>query len=183
MATPTPFPHAGFLRDLEHLSASSPLTTATALPPPLARIVRATEAGQPTSMVADLIELLKARKAVLQASFDTGLVADSLRRYQKFTRPGRPSLHIIQLRQRQAAARQASNLSMQSFVKAAAAFVRAADIDVPPRVGLEQFIARWVEANVPKDPPREEAALRPESITGGEARFLRAQSTACDKRT
>jgi hypothetical protein len=158
MATPTPFPHADFLSDLEHHSASTPLTTATPLPPPLARILLATDAGQPTPIVADLIELLKARKAVLQASFDTGLVADSLRRYQKFAKPGQPSVHIVQLRQQQAAVRQASNQSKQSFIKAAAAFVRAADIDVPPRVGLELFITRWIDANVPKGPPREEAA-------------------------
>lgn len=157
MATPKPFPHAGFLHDLEHTSASSALTSTTPLPPPLARILRATETGQATPIVADLIELLKARKAVLHALSDTGLVADSLRRYQKFAKPGRPSVHIIQLRQQQAAARQASNQSMQSFIKAAAAFVRAADINIPPRVGLELFITRWIDANVPMDQPREVA--------------------------
>jgi hypothetical protein len=157
MATPKPFPHAGFLRDLEHLSASIHLTTATPLPPPLARILLATEIGQPTPIFADLIELLKARKAVLQASFDTEMVADALRRYQKFAKPGRPSAHIVQLRQQQAAARQASSQSKQSLIKAAAAFVRAAGIDVPPRMGLEPFIAGWIDAHVPKGPlPRDE---------------------------
>lgn len=155
MTAPTPFLHAGFLRDLEHLGAS-PLVTATPLPASLARILLVTEAGQPTPIVADLIELLKARRAVLQAACDTGLVADTLRRYQKFARPGQPSLHIIQLRQQQAAARQASVLSKQSFISAAAAFARAAGIDVPPRVGLEQFITVWIDANVPKGPPRED---------------------------
>lgn len=158
MAMPKPFPHAGFLRDLEHLSASTSLAKATPLPPPLAHILLATEDGQPTPIVADLIELLKACRAVLQASLDTGLVADALRRYQKFAKPGQPSAHIVQLRQQQAAARQASSQSKQSFIKAAAAFVRAAGIDVPPRVGLEPFVTGWIDANVPKGPPREEAA-------------------------
>lgn len=158
MATPKPFPHAGFLRDLEHLGASTPLISTTPLPPPLARIVLVTETGEPTPIVADLIELLKARKAALQAAFDTGLVADALRRYQKFAKPGQPSLHIVQLRQQQAAARQASVLSKQAFIKAAAAFVRAVGINVPPRVGLEQFVTVWIDLNVPKEPLREEAA-------------------------
>lgn len=157
MTTSTPFPHAGFLRDLEHLDASTPLVTATPLPPALARILLATEAGHPTPIVADLIDLLRARKGVLQAAFDTGLVADALRRYQKFAKPGRPSLHIVQLRQQQAAARQASVLSKQSFIKAAATFVRATGINVPPRVGVEQFITVWIDTNVPKEPPRDDA--------------------------
>ena len=97
-----------------------------------------------------MIELLKARKAVLKASFDTEMVADALRRYQKFARPGQPSAHIVQLRQQQAAARQASSQSKQSFIKAAAAFVRAVGINVPPRVALEVFITGWIDANVPK---------------------------------
>lgn len=150
MATPKPFLHAGFLRDLEQLSASTPLASATPLAPALARIRLATEAGQPTPIVADLIELLKARKGMLQASFDTGMVADALRRDQKFTKPGQPSVHIVQLRQQQAAVRQAASQSKQSFIKAAAAFVRAAGIDVPPRIGLELFTTGWIDANVPK---------------------------------
>ncbi|MFC5743696.1 hypothetical protein [Dyella tabacisoli] len=103
-----------------------------------------------TKAAGHLIELLKAKQAMLQASFDTELAADELRRYQKFAKPGQPSPHIVQLRQKQAAARQASSLSRQSFIKAAAGFVREADIDVPQRVALDVFITVWINANVPK---------------------------------
>lgn len=151
MATPKPFPHAGFLSQLEHIDASASAPVAR-LPPSLARISLTAEgSGQPTSAAAHLIQLLKARKAVLQASYDTDVVADKLRRYQKFAKPGQPSPHIIQLRQQQAAARQASSQSRQSFIKAAAAFVRETGIEAPPRVTLEVFITGWIEANVPKD--------------------------------
>lgn len=149
MATPKPFPHAGFLSELEHINASAPATT---LPPSLVRVPLVTEnSGQPTPAATHLIQLLKARKAVLQASFGTEVVADELRRYQKFARPGQPSPHIVRLRQQQAAARQSSNQSRQSFIKAAAAFVREAGIEAPPRVTLEAFVIGWIEANVPKD--------------------------------
>lgn len=159
MATPKPFPHAGFLRDLEHASAAVPLVSATPLPPLLAHIVRSTEVGQPTPVAADLIELLKARKAVVQASLNGERVADALRRYQKFAKPGQPSAHIVQLRQQQAAARQAGSQARQAFIKAAAAFVRTAGIEVPPRVALERFVIEWLDANVPKGPlPRDEVA-------------------------
>ena len=151
MATPKPFPHAGFLSQLEHINASAPLPGVTP-PPSLARVLLVAEdSGRPTPAAAHLIQLLKARKAVLQASFDTDVVADELRRYQKFARPGQPSPHIVQLRQQQAAARQASNQSKQSFIKAAAAFVRETGIEVPPRVALEVFVIGWIEAHVPKD--------------------------------
>ncbi len=152
MATPKPFPHAGFLSHLEQVVASVPPTAGTAMSPVLARMLPAADgAGQPTPAVAQLIQLLKGRRAMLQASFDTAVVADELRRYQKFAKPGQPSPHIVQLRQQQAAARQASSQSKQSLIKAAAAFVREAGIDVPQRVALEVFIISWIDANVPKD--------------------------------
>jgi hypothetical protein len=66
-------------------------------------------------------------------------------------RPGQLSPHIVQLRQQQAAARQASNQSKQSLIRAATAFVRETGIEMPPRVALEVFITSWTEANVPKD--------------------------------
>ena len=152
MATTKPFPHANFLSQLEHPGAFAPQVAATPMPPLLARmLLAADEIRQPTPAAAHLIQLLKARKAMLQASFDTEVVADELRRYQKFARPGQPSPHIVQLRQQQAAARQASNQSKQSFIKAAAAFVRETGIEVPPRVALEAFVIGWIAANVPRD--------------------------------
>jgi hypothetical protein len=57
----------------------------------------------------------------------------------------------VQLRQQQAAARQASSQSRQALIKAAAAFVREAGIELPQRLALEPFITGWIEANVPQD--------------------------------
>ena len=151
MATPKPFLHAGFLSHLEHLNASTSRGEDASLPQPLACILLASEgAAGLTPAATHLIQLLKAHKATLQASFDTDVVADELRRYQKFAKPGQPSPHIVQLRQKQAAARQASSRSRQSFIKAAAAFVRETGIGVPERMALEVFITRWIDANVPK---------------------------------
>lgn len=98
-----------------------------------------------------LAQILKARAAGIQAASDTELAADELRRYQKFARPGQPSAHIVQLRQKQAAARQATARAKQALLKAAMEFVRAAALQVPPRVSLEAFVLSWIEANVPKD--------------------------------
>lgn len=146
MATPKPFPYASFLSQLEHIGAATPM------PPGLAQILQAADGTTPpTIAIGQLIQLLQARKAVLQAAFDTEVVADELRRYQKFARPGQPSPHIVQLRQQQAAARQASSQSKQSYIKAAAAFVREVGIEVPQRVALEVFIGQWIDINVPKD--------------------------------
>ena len=146
------FPQAGFLNYLELISASSPPVASTPLSPLLARILLTSdEAGEPTKATGNLIQLLKAQKATLQAAFDTALAADELRRYQKFAKPGQPSPHIVQLRQKQAAARQASSQSKQALIKAAAAFVRDASIEVPERVALELYITRWIDINVPKE--------------------------------
>lgn len=149
MATPKPFLHTAFLSELEQFMASG--ARPTALSPALARILLTKDDALATTAAMHLGQLLHARKAVLQAAQHTELVADELRRYQKFVKPGRPSPHIVQLRQQQAAARQASSQSRQSLIKAAAAFVREAGIELPQRLALEVFITGWMETNVPKD--------------------------------
>jgi hypothetical protein len=149
MATPKPFLHAVFLSELEQFVASG--IRPIALPPVLAFILPTKHDAPATPAAMHLSQLLHARKAQLQAAHQTELVADELRRYQKFARPGRPSPHIVQLRQQQAAARQASSQSRQALIKAAAAFVREAGIALPQRTVLEVFITGWMEANVPKD--------------------------------
>ena len=152
MATQKPFPQAGFLHQLELIVDSASGTTQASLPPALARALLASDrSGTATQAAAHLIQLLEARKAMLQAAVDTELAADELRRYQKFSRPGQPSAHIVFLRQKQAGARQARNQSKQSFIKAAAAFVREAGIETPPRVSLEVFATRWIDTNVPTE--------------------------------
>jgi hypothetical protein len=150
MATKKPFPQAGFLDHLELLSRSAPQVADASLSPSLAGLLFAADGSGLTTSAACLIELLKAQQAILQAAFDTELVADELRRYQKFAKPGQPSAQIVQRRQRQASARQASSLARQSFIKAAAAFVREGGIEVPERAALETFITGWIDANVPK---------------------------------
>jgi hypothetical protein len=143
MNTSPSFPHADFLSQLEASTAAC--AWAGAPLPEALRVLMA--AGD----VAGLIHLLKARAAVWQASLDTDVVADELRRYQKFARPGQPSPHIIQLRQRQAAVQRSASRARQTFVAAAAAFVREAAIEVPPRMALEVFVTGWIETHVPKD--------------------------------
>ena len=147
MATPKPFLHAVFLSELEQFVASG--IRPMALPPALACILLTKHDGLATPAAMHLSQLLHSRKALLQAAHQTELVADELRRYQKFARPGQPSPHIVQLRQQQAAARQALSQSRQALIKAAAAFVREAGIALPQRTALEVFITGWMEANVP----------------------------------
>lgn len=151
MTTLQPFAQSGFLAHLERL-ADAPTSAAEApLPSPLTTLVlNADGSGTLTRAAHELIALLKARKVLLQTAFDAALVADELRRYQKFSKPGQPSPHIVGLRQKQAATRQAGNVARQSFVKSAAAFVREAGIDVPQRVAIEVFIDKWIDTSLPK---------------------------------
>jgi hypothetical protein len=130
MIPTTPFPYTALLEALEQSNATA---VANAMAP------------------ASLIPLLKAYRATLQAASDTTLAADELRRYQKYAKPGQPSAHIVQLRQKQAAARQATSIARQSLIKAATAFVRDASIEVPERMPLDEFIIGWIVGNVPKD--------------------------------
>jgi len=130
MIATAPFPYARLLDGLEQ--------SGDVIPPPVT-------AGAP------LIPLLKAYRATLQAAHDTTLAADELRKFQKYAKPGKPSAHIVQLRQKQAAARQATSIARQSLIKAAAAFVRDADIAVPERRPLDAFIIEWIEANLSRD--------------------------------
>ncbi len=152
MAPSKPFPHADFLSRLEQLGTATPLPAGLPLSAPLSRILMAADGTRELTKAAScLIHLLKAQKAVWQASLAGELAADELRRYQKFAKPGQPSPHIVQLRQRQAAARQASSVSRQAFIKVAKAFVREAGVEVPPSVSLEVFIVSWIEASIPAD--------------------------------
>lgn len=150
MASSKPFPQADFLSCLEGSAESSSLTAKPMLSPELTRVL-GDGAGQSGALVNRLQQLLQTRKAMLQTAFETEQVADELRRYQKFARPGQPSPHIVQLRQQQGAVRQASSRARQLFIAAAAAFVREAGIAVPPRVALEVFAIRWIDIHIPTD--------------------------------
>jgi hypothetical protein len=154
MATRQDFPQAGFLDLLLQVSRTSVTAEDFPLPPLWARRQAESSAAAGSWQLTEagewLLQLLTAKQALAQAAFDTELAADELRRYQKFAKPGQPSTHIVQLRQRQAAARQASNIARQAFLKAAAQFVRVADIEVPPRIALEAFVGQWIDNNLPK---------------------------------
>ncbi len=150
MATPKPFPQAGFLSYLEQLGGSAPRTATTGLPTELTSLL-CDDAGHPGQVAQPLLQLLQTRQAMLQTAFETEQVADDLRRYQKFAKPGQPSPHIVQLRQQQGAVRQASSRTRQLFIAAAASFVRDAGIAVPPRVALEVFVTRWIDIHIPAD--------------------------------
>ena len=144
----TGFPQADCLAYLESLRAAS--MADTSLPLWLAQALPQGNAGETWPRIIDcLVQLLTAKKRMWQAALDTELVADELRRYQKFAKPGQPSAHIVQLRQKQAAARQASSIARQSFIKAAGAFAREANIDVPQPLTLEAFVTRWIETVIP----------------------------------
>lgn len=152
MTTTLRFPYAGLLQSLGEPGAPVATQKSVALSPPLLRwLVTEGDPGTWTAAVSSLAALLHARKATLQAAFDTTLAADELRRYQKYAKPGKPSAHIVQLRQKQAAARQASSISRQSLIKAAAVFVREVGIEVPERMALDEFIIAWIDANLPRD--------------------------------
>jgi hypothetical protein len=91
-----------------------------------------------------LAQAAEARAAMERAARDTTTAADELRRYAKFSKPGQPSAHIVQLRQKQATARMDSARAKQAFLKASQAFVHATGLTVPPRVTLEAFIQPWL---------------------------------------
>lgn len=124
---------------------------------PAALLIRASGAGagaprELTETGRWLLQLLKARQAMQQAAQATTLSEDALRRDQKFAPPGRPSLHIVQLRQRQAAAQQAARRARQALAQAAAGFVRSAGLPLPPRTTPVAFAERWLAAHMPKRP-------------------------------
>ena len=151
MATQKPFPQAGYLARLQRFDESTD-PAADGMPPLLAGALRVTdESGRQSLPVSQLIQLLKTRQTVLQAAFEIEQVADELRRCQRFARPGQPSAALVRLRQQQASVRQASSVARQQFVQAAAAFVRVAAIEVPPRLSQEAFIVHWIDLNVPAD--------------------------------
>ncbi|KAF1007283.1 MAG: hypothetical protein GAK28_01922 [Luteibacter sp.] len=123
----------------------------------LAQVMRTCDAGKGDALrdaegltVAGqwLVQALKGQAAMNRAAHDTELAADELRKFQKFVRPGQPSAHIVQLRQKQALARQASARSRQAFVKAAMEFARTLPLDVPPRASPETVVTTWIAAHL-----------------------------------
>lgn len=125
----------------------------------LARLDVADFAGLPVEFVDTpekreaMHALLKASEAVHRAAVSTTQVADSLRRDQRFVRPGQPSPHLVRLRQQQAVARQATNQARQAFIVAADAWVRVSGLTVPARMGLELYVRGWLREHLALDRP------------------------------
>ena len=106
-------------------------------------------AGLSAEATALLAQAVEARAAMERAADDTTVAADELRRYAKFSKPGQPSAHIVQLRQKQATARIDSARAKQAFVQAAKAFVQATGLAVPPRVSIDVFILDYLKRHRP----------------------------------
>ncbi|WP_269789781.1 hypothetical protein [Stenotrophomonas sp. Iso1] len=91
-----------------------------------------------------LEQLLQAGQVFAQSDVDVGLVADELRRYQKFAPPGRPSVQIVQLRRQQSTVQQAQRMARQAFIRQADALARALPLVVPAKLGPVVTIERWL---------------------------------------
>jgi len=92
-----------------------------------------------------LHSLLDAEHTLLKAEADMGLVADMLRRDQKFAPPGRPSVHLVQLRKQQATAKQAALVARQAHARAAQDFARAANLQITDRRTPIVAAAKWLQ--------------------------------------
>ncbi|MNN74385.1 hypothetical protein D3C81_1905790 [compost metagenome] len=92
--------------------------------------------------------LLQAGQAFAQSDVDVGLVADELRRYQKFAPPGRPSVQIVQLRRQQSTVQQAQRMARQAFIRQADALTRALQLVVPVKLGPVVTVERWLKTNL-----------------------------------
>ncbi|CTP86093.1 hypothetical protein A6R71_13595 [Xanthomonas translucens pv. arrhenatheri] len=149
MATDPAFAHADFLARLQRLDPSAAGLADAAIPPLLSATSDPAAPWRLSDSGQWLLQLLQARQALLQAAHATTLSADALRRDQKFAPPGRPSLHLVQLRQQQAAAQQATRRAKQDFAQAAAGFVRSAGLSPPARLGLSDFLQGWIDRYVP----------------------------------
>lgn len=91
-----------------------------------------------------LLPLALAQAALDKANTDISLVADELRRYQKFAAPGKPSLQIVQLRKQQATVKQAALLARQNFAQATHAFLRDGGMTAPARRLPTDFASAWL---------------------------------------
>lgn len=131
MTSSSPFPYAGLLASLQSAEPA-------ALPVALQRRVDSPE------HLASLREVLAAAERLHLSRQQIGLVADILRRDQKFARPGPPSPHLVRLRQQQAAARQAGNQAQLAWVRSATALVRCWNLTPTPGQTDEAFVTQWL---------------------------------------
>ena len=100
-------------------------------------------AGGLSAAGAALRQALADLQALEAAGAEVRAVADILRRDQKFAPPGRPSLHLVQLRRQQASVQQAERAARQRAAASATAFVRAAGMALKPGQTAGEALARW----------------------------------------
>jgi hypothetical protein len=91
-----------------------------------------------------VLPLARAQLALVQANADITLVADELRRYQKYALPGKPSLQIVQLRKQQGAVKQTALIARQNFAQATHVFLRESGLTAPARRLPTDFAAGWL---------------------------------------
>ena len=91
-----------------------------------------------------LLRALLDQQAVAQAQAEVSAVADILRRDQKFSPPGRPSLHLVQLRRQQSTVQQAERVARQAAAASASAFIKQAGLSLKPGITAGEFMVRWI---------------------------------------
>ncbi|KMM73737.1 hypothetical protein ACP93_20240 [Xanthomonas sp. NCPPB 1128] len=144
MATTLSSSQTAFHLRLRGLDPSAATIAGAAIPPLLVPAHDDPTALQLSDSGRWLLQVLDALDALHQAAQASSLSADALRRDQKFAPPGRPSLHLVQLRQQQAAAQQALRRGNQALAQATAGFVRSAGLTPPPLIGPVAFVQGWI---------------------------------------
>lgn len=104
--------------------------------------------GDAVALRPVLHALLETTQAALKTDGDVSLVADMLRRDQKFAPPGRPSIHLVQLRKQQAGAKQAALIARQAHGRAAQDFVKALALKITPRLTPIAVADRWLQTRL-----------------------------------
>ena len=102
--------------------------------------------ARPQALREPLRALVRAQHLLLQAEHDVARVADVLRRDQKYAPAGRPSVHIVQLRKQQAAARQVMLVARQRLAQAAQTFVQASRLPVKAAQTPSTAAAAWLQS-------------------------------------
>ncbi|SBV36871.1 conserved hypothetical protein [uncultured Stenotrophomonas sp.] len=102
--------------------------------------------ARPRVLHEPLRALVRAQHLLLQAEHDVERVADVLRRDQKYAPAGRPSIHIVQLRKQQAAARQVMLVARQRLAQAAQTFVQASGLPVKAGQTPSTAAATWLQS-------------------------------------
>ncbi len=102
--------------------------------------------AQPQALRAPLRALVQAQQQLLQAEHEVAQVADVLRRDQKYAPAGRPSIHIVQLRKQQAAAKQVMLIARQRLAQVAQTFVQASGLALKPKQSPSEAVVAWLQA-------------------------------------